>query len=368
MRKIKCFLLIYIRTPSDAIKHPVQVLLSFFGACLYFLFGWLRAKRQLPNKIESLLVVRRNKLGDAITTALALKALQKSTPNIKITIVTDTYASPIYKTFLPDVVVIEPPKKHLKSFYFTGFHPVLKDHYQKDFDVGVNCSASFSSKAIYTLNMFNCKWRIAVGGAKKYFWYLWLDDHDLLPECLRNKHQVIKILSILKRTKLPIDLPLIPNKSTLEVLGQRFLFFPESNRKESTWAVNNWIELRSKIEGEGGVVKVCGSANIMDAFPDVLCPAATQNLIELVNQFDHVVCSEGGASHLAALCQKRVTVLSGVSISATWFPWTRDCQLIERTNNIQSVSVENVLSVALRRGDFEVISKSFDESVKTNTE
>ena len=69
---------------------------------------------------------------------------------------------------------------------------------------------------------------------------------------------------------------------------------------------------------------------------------------------------------MAALCQKRITVLSGMSIAQTWFPWSRDCQLIERTKNIQSISVDDVLNVSLRRGDFEKISTSFDSSVKTD--
>lgn len=364
--KIKSFILIYLNTPSDAIKHPAQCLMSFVGACIYFLFKPMRPKRVVPPKIQSILIVRRNKLGDAIVTVLALKALQIANPETKLTIITDAYASPVFKTFLPDAVVIEPPSKYLRHFYFTGFHPSIKNHYQKDFDVGINCSGSFSSKAIYMLNMFNCKWRIAVGGQKKYFWYLWLDDHAMLPLELGKEHQMIKILSILRRTTLAVDLPFVPEMSSVKSDGQRFLFFPESNRKESIWGLHNWIELKSKTEREGSFVAVCGSSKLKDAFPEVISPDGTQALIDLVRQFDHVVCSEGGASHLAALCQKRITVLSGMSIANTWFPWSRDCLLIERTKSIRSVSVDDVLDVSLRRGDFEKISTSFDASVKTD--
>ena len=366
LRKIKSFFLIYIKTPSDAIKHPVQWVLSLVGACLYFSLKCLKVKRSIPEKVESLLVVRRNKLGDAIISAFALKALQEANPDIKLTLITDAYASPIFKIFLPGVVVIEAPKKYLRNFYLTGLHPLIKNHHQKDFDLGINLSGSFSSKAIYMLNMFNCRWRIAVGGVKKYFWYLFLDDHAMLPDSLGNRHQMIKMLSVLRRAKLTIDLPSIPKKTNPKSSGERFLFFPESNRKDSAWDISKWIDLKSKVQSEGCVVEICGSRKLKDRFQDVLSPSGTSELIELVSQFDHVVCSEGGASHLAALCQKRITVLSGMSIARTWFPWSRDCQLIERTKNIQSISVDDVLNVSLRRGDFEKISTSFDSSVKTD--
>ena len=144
---------------------------------------------------------------------------------------------------------------------------------------------------------------------------------------------------------------------------QKFLLFPESNRKQSIWPIEYWILLRDGLVAKGFVVEFCGSEKLAMQVPSVITPSDTKALIATIKQYDSVICAEGGASHLAAICQKQVTVISGAAIKDTWFPWSLDVALIERSGGVETIAVDEVLQVALRQGEFNRLSISFDENL-----
>ncbi len=348
-----------IKKPIDIIKQPFQWITGVLGNVIYFLLKKITHKNTLPKNVNSILVVRRNRIGDAIMTALILNSILKANPLIKITVVATSYTAAIYRKFTPSVRVLELPDKYWGSPYLLAFHPLIKALKTEMFDVAVNSSGSFSSKAIFILNLFRSRYRIAVCSKEKRFWSLFVDDGHALHCSLENTHQLIKLASIFKRAGIKLDIPIIAGAANST---GHFLLFPESNRKNSTWPMESWLQLKSKLESLGYVVSICGSKQLKSIFQQALTPNNTEQLIETVAKYGHIVCSEGGMSHLAAISKKQITVLSGVSIQHTWFPWSRDCRLIEKPNRIDVTKVDEVLAVILREVAVESLSLAVDEA------
>jgi len=86
-----------------------------------------------------------------------------------------------------------------------------------------------------------------------------------------------------------------------------------------------------------------------------------RELIAVLSFAEVVVCSDGGAMHIAAGLQKPIVSIWGSTNRTSWKPWgVRNIILQDKSNNAADVSVENV-SRAIR----EIQSNNAaDESIK----
>ena len=91
------------------------------------------------SKLKSVLIVRRNGLGDAVYTALAIKELKKKYPDIKFAILCSSYTKEIYNVLCPKIkkYVVE-KEKYYGNFYGLFFHPILKKIRKEKFDLRSN--------------------------------------------------------------------------------------------------------------------------------------------------------------------------------------------------------------------------------------
>ena len=91
------------------------------------------------------------------------------------------------------------------------------------------------------------------------------------------------------------------------------------------------------------------SAAICAALPDVpIWPVSTdrlESLIAALSHCDHVICSDGGAMHLAAALAKPIVCLFGNSDAGRWRPWGTPQQLLQPpSRDVADVSVDQVLA------------------------
>ena len=303
--------------------------------------------KDCANNLLDILVVRRNRLGDAAITCIVLKQLLSQYKNARISVITNNYAAAVYREFLPELDVFEMPSSFWGIAYTLLFESRMKELRLRRFDLAINCSGSFSTKAIFTLFFFRAKLKVAVGNSKRKFWNFFLDNALPLDESLRNCHQVEKIISLFKRAKYDLSLPSPSVKK--RGASRSFLLFPECNRTESAWPLSNWLHLRDLLIEHGFLVTICGSSKLAASVNiEVSSPKNTKELIWIIRDYDHIVSSEGGVSHLSALAGKRSTTISGVSIKNIWFPWSFDASLIEREGNVHSITVEEVFKIIHR--------------------
>ncbi len=346
-----------IEKPIDLIKQPWQWLLRQLGAGLYLGLASFHKPRTLPRKIGSLLVVRRNRIGDAVITALILQQLRREYPSISITVLSNSYAAPVFREALPGIEVLDLPEKYLGSPFGLFLHPTVRQLRTRVFDIALNGSAAYSSKAILLLAAVRARYKLAVAHkSEPRIWQIALDDCRPMERELWEAHQITRVANVFNRAGLTLEVPPKAIHIRHPNQGLRIGLFPESNRKQSQWPYEKWLDLAIFLNDAGHEVKVFLSKKPKMPLPPILASIHSQGTAALIAQIktlDHVVCQEGGVSHLAAMLKLPVTVLSGVQIKDTWLPWTDGCRLIERAGQITGITVREVMG-AIHNSDFDV--------------
>lgn len=339
-----------IKTAEDVFKQPFQAFVRTVGARLLGVVQRLRPPAPVPESVQSLLIVRRNRLGDAVLTAQVLRVLQEKRPEIKITVITNSYSAPVYSHALPTAEVVVLPDKHMGSPLGLFFHPKVRQLRDRIFDVSLIASGSFSSRSILILLLFQSRFRVGVRDDKRpSLPEAALDAKIAMSELEGEMHQSVKIAKLFALAGLQT----IPNPtpSTRQAAETHsVLIFPECNRPESRLSWPMWVSFALELNSLGKVVTLCTSTPsqpLPKEIQSISC-SNTEMLIREIQRHDEIVCSEGGASHLGAMLNRRLTVFSGVKIAKTWFPFSFQCALLERPNLPQTISVQEMLALYQR--------------------
>lgn len=308
-----------------------------------FILCYARPPRKPPTPIENVLVIRRNRLGDAVLTAQYLSSLIKARPEINITVLTNEYAAPIYLAVSPEVRVVILPEKYFYSSIGVFFHPEVRRLRSTFFDASIVASASFSSRSILLLMMFNSRFRAAVrDDVRPSPMEAFLDESVPMSALDYRFHQIYKLAAVFNLAGLRCTPS--PTPYLAEGLKRHVLIFADCNRPESHIAIKTWIAFAKQIRARGFIVKLCTKIRSTKASPDielVFCDK-TDEVINAIKQSGHVVCSEGGASHLAAALGRMITVFSGVNIKHSWFPFSNECGLLEYPNLPQTITIDQM--------------------------
>jgi ADP-heptose:LPS heptosyltransferase len=94
---------------------------------------------------------------------------------------------------------------------------------------------------------------------------------------------------------------------------------------------------------------------IRDRLPDLpLLALSTQRLPELIaglSLCDRVVCSDGGAMHIAAALGKPIVCLFGNSDAARWHPWGVPHVVLQKeSRNVADISVDEACAAFAQLG------------------
>lgn len=108
------------------------------------------------------------------------------------------------------------------------------------------------------------------------------------------------------------------------------------------------------------------AAQIMAAIPGVpILAYPTKDLSELIAGLtvcDSVVCSDGGAMHVAAALGKPIVCFFGNSDADVWHPWGVPYELLQQpSHNVQDITVDDALQ-AFERLDAKVFRDSEEEN------
>lgn len=331
-----------IKTPRDFFRQPFQALVRTLGRRLIGLVKNIRGTRTCPRDVKRILVIRRNRLGDAVLTAHYLRALADERPDLQITVITNSYSQGIYEEILPEAETLALPEKYLRSPLGVFFHPEVQRLRSTVFDISLIASGGFSSRSILLLRMFRSRFHVGVRDETRPSLPEAFLDSSLPSRSLpSNAHQIEKLRAVFALA----DLSCLTKPTPLRVRESKtVLIFTDCNRAESRVIPQIWTSFAFLLLNKSLTVKIC-TRNQNTVFPAefsrVVC-RDTPSMIQEIKQVDHVVCSEGGASHLAAMLGRYITVFSGVQIQSSWFPYGEGCALLERRNLTQTLSPEEM--------------------------
>lgn len=305
----------------------------------------------------SFLVVRRDNIGDLVCTTPVFQALRERYPHARIYALTNTYNLPVlYGNPYVDRTFAYMKAKHrdsdtsLWSVYARRLRTIFELRRAK-IDYAILAACGFVPRALRFARLANPKHIIGYVDAQRGR----AIDMPIRYEVTKPLHEVEDVFRILRPLGIegpppPLFLTPLPGKiararSTLSAQGVNAspVAIHISARKPSNrWPVERFIALIHALNAAHRREFVllwspgdernphhpgddANAAKIMTATRGIAIAAypthQLEELIAALSLCEAVICSDGGAMHIAAALQKRIVCFFGDSDAARWHPW-----------------------------------------------
>jgi heptosyltransferase-3 len=335
-----------IKTNLDWFKQPFldmqRWLSSYSYRVLLHYFGTRQRKK--PDSIERLLIIRRNRLGDAISLIPTIKEIKRKNSNIQIDVLATPYNSIIFKYMTEVENVYEVPERYLKNRFLTVLHVEFRKAKSLEYDVIVTSSPSFSSASAWLSLNLVAGFRIGVTSKRGSLWDLVYDEQHSHLQTNPNEHQVVRVGRLFSTLRVDPCSSKLPEATfsakKIHGNGRLIALCPIVARVESQWPQEHWIAL-GRLLAQSGYQYIW----IGKGFDKEMTKHArnSEELVDCLKACDVVICCEGGVSHLAPALGKATVVMSGMRIAGSWSPWAKSAILYERPGDVAGINPEIIL-------------------------
>jgi ADP-heptose:LPS heptosyltransferase len=133
--------------PVDWIKQPFEDVLRLVSKISYLFIRLIFHKNHAGiENINRLLIIRRNKLGDAISVLPLIQALKEKYPNVTIDVIATPYNEVIFELSKSVNNIYTIPDRYLNNRYLVCFHPQMRKlKHEKNYCLAIGATGSYSS-------------------------------------------------------------------------------------------------------------------------------------------------------------------------------------------------------------------------------
>ena len=324
----------------------------------------------MPERSPRILVIRRDNIGDLVCTTPLLRALRGQLPEAHLAALVTRYNAPV----LAHNADLDAVHSYTKAKHRVPGDSVLEIYSRR-------------LKQVMKLRGERFDWVLLPGGAQassmrtarwiKAGSMLVRDEHD----AVAGAHEVEQCCHLLSRMGLRHETPplyVAPDPAEaapiMERMRSRWRDPPpgviglhiSARKVPQRWPIERFAALARHLHQthQAGILLLWApggsddplhpgddekAAAICATLPDVpIVPVRTSRLEELIAalaQCDRVICSDGGAMHLAAALGKPIVCLFGNSSAERWHPWGVHYELLQpASRNVTDISVDEVLA------------------------
>lgn len=338
---------------SDWFKQPLLDIQRIVSALLFqALRSFIgRGDRKISFPPKSILIIRRNKLGDAVSLLPVIRMLGKEDDELRIDVLATPYNAVIFENMREVRSVFHVPERYKKNRFLVIFHPEFRRMREEQYDAAIVGSASFSSASAWMALFSKANFRVGVTSKYGALWDLVYHHRISQLETNVTDHQVYRIAKIFEGIGLDVSAKLLPEAVFTKRAGVSkkkglVALCPLVARAQSRWSETRWKELAHGLASHEIEFYWVGVGFTDDEVKKANC---SEDLLDILDPADLVVCCEGGVSHVAGALGKSLVVLSGMQIKETWSPWVRDVIVYEKTGCIDDIRAEKVLSQIFSR-------------------
>ena len=339
-------------------KKAKQILWNLVGACA----GKAPSPPDLPldfSAIQSVLVIRPDRLGDVVLSTPVYQTLKKAFPHLHISVLVDSGQAELLADN-PNIsqVFAFDPKRPLNAFR------QLRD---EQFDLALTLNKKFSATATFFSlcsgakirvgydhpeNAWAHNFRVPLEGPPRHesennldlLRALGIEEIQSQPQLYFNSAETQKIADLIQQYRPTRDQPVVLVKSGTRIAkwGWQWKKFQtviehllESN-KAQVWLVN----------GPGEEAELQTAIANMQRKPQLLPLLSAKELALLMQECDVLLCNHTGIMHLASAVDKPVCVIFKHGEIKRWGPLNSDSVVLEERND-DSLSSDTVLNTLL---------------------
>ncbi|MBL7147236.1 MAG: glycosyltransferase family 9 protein [Nanoarchaeota archaeon] len=331
------------------------VITSFIDSIGKALF-WIKKNKPIKD-IQNILIIRIDHIGDVITTIPSLRALRKAFPKAKISVMVRSLTKDllIKCPYINELIIYNPPwfrgKKNLNILKAIKFFKKLR---KRNFDLAIDFRGDLRN--IFLAYLSNARYRLAYDVKGGNFLLTHVADYrkELIHNVDRNL-EVLKKLNIgTKNKELELWIPKeIKNK--IKLPNKKFVIIhPGSGGSKKLWSSKFFAEVADYIIKKYKTeIVLTGSPSEVNLTKEIenqmsfqpLNIAGKTNLLELAEVIKRAkifISPDSGPMHMAIAVKTPTISLFGTSLSEVWGYKSKKNILLEKKNNLKSITVKEV--------------------------
>ncbi|MBI5644203.1 MAG: glycosyltransferase family 9 protein [Deltaproteobacteria bacterium] len=320
--------------------------------------------------MNKVLFIRRDNIGDLICTTPAIKALKLKYPAVKIGVLVNSYNADAIKGN-PDIdqVFVYEKEKHSQKGRINvllGNLNVIRRIRKEKFEVAIGCSYTYSRRVARLTYLSGAALKIGYVSkdrpASKFY-------NKPLAEPGESMHEVEAMMGLVKPLAVAGPPPLMTIKADpgelekalqylkrlgLKEKGKAVVFHISSRKPQNRWPGERFKALGELIQDKLGldIILLWSPGNSSNPFhpgddetaewiiskmkrkPLAYRTLAVSELIAAMSAGSLVVCSDGGAMHIAAGLGKPIVTIWGSTDKKRWAPWGVPYRLLQKEQGL----------------------------------
>lgn len=339
-----------IAKPADVIKQPWLDLQRAISSVIYGLIKRRSVSRPYPEKVQKILLIRRNRLGDAINVTPLITGLKQIQPELEIHVLANAYNRVIFE-YTPGLAKVHVIDERWGLGKLTLFrHPLLKALRNEQFDlvIGLGGYSSVLAQLVYWV-----KGRYNIGVvSKKGSLYDLLYDKAVIEQGHRQGHHVDDMAFIVREAglTLPTPLPMSVLTRPNQPQGKWLALCPDVKRKQSRYSVAAYAEIVEYLLANGVVERVClftegpeSEYRQLEQHGAIWCPTTSlASFLDEASKCHCAISAEGGSAHILGALGLPLVVLSGMGHQNYWRPYAEQIEVFDLKDALHSLYPQQV--------------------------
>lgn len=340
-----------IKKPIDILKQPWLDFERLISLGIYKLIKSRVKSRNCPDELKKILLIRRNRLGDAVNILPIIEGIKQCQPDTQIHVLGNQYNAVVfeYSGAVDKVHVIN--EKWLLGKLTLFMHPVLLQLREENFDlvIGVGGYSSVLAQLVFWI-----KGQYNVGPvSKKGTFYDLVFDLGIAESFDRDsKHHVDDMAHIVRQTRLnlPEKLPYTKLLRPRPACPGWLALCPDVKRKESRYPLSYYQQLVEILLVNHEVERIllftespASEYRQLENFgAQWQATSNVEDFIESISVCQWAITAEGGGAHIAGALGLGLVVISGMGHQNYWRPYAEQVRVLDVKNAVSQIPPEAV--------------------------
>ena len=340
----------YLNFLKNLWNDSLQKLRHFLLSLIYLACKSQKKTNPYPKDIKKILLIRRNRLGDAINLLPIIYAIKKKYPHIEINILANKYNAQIFEycRAINNIHILNESAWLGQNFFF--LNPVIRKLKKENFDLAI-AFGGYTSRLAKITYFLKPKYSVGMGSNKFFFDLIY--DKAVIADKAKFKSQMEEMIVLIKAARLaiPINLP-YTNLGLLSQPNKKWLAIcPDVQRKESQYPSNLYGEIIKKIVKDKEFKKIAlFTAGKESPYKSLTQYGAeyirTNSLKEFINalsKYQYVITAEGGSAHIAGALGLSVFIISGTKNQKYWKPHAKNIKTFVNVNSVTKIKPKSII-------------------------
>ena len=339
-----------IKLIKNFINDNLQKCRHFIVHVLFLMLNRFTKERQPPKKINKILLIRRNRLGDAINLLPIIEMIRKKYPLMKICVLAETYNAEIfrYSKHIDKIYALNENSWGGRNFFF--LNPVVRAAKKENFDLAI-AFGGYTSTLAKLVYWIKPKYSAGVISNKGFFFDL-VYDKKIKPSSNMITHiedmaQVARASGLNIGKSIPytnIEVSIKKNRGWVAIC-------PDVTKLKTQYPIHQYgkiIKALSKDQRIEKIILLVKNKNSnylkLSQYGAHLVEAVDlQDFIKHLSKCTIAIASEGGSAHIAGALGLSVCVISSAENQSYWKPHARKIKIFTNVNGVKEIRPEIII-------------------------